>query len=148
MPVIRQRLGQMLSEGTYLNFLYNKLNRVYCEGDFFWGKEGNFASFDYVNGHTFIKSIYYPEGSRHGIYLYVTQGIWVAALLLATGGWNSKMREDCTLAHLTIIGITLFLLIFEMRSRYLIPFLPIFSAAAVFGLEGYVTMKEIRRKTL
>ena len=148
MPVIRQRLGQMLSEGTYLNFLYNKLNRVYCEGDFFWGKEGNFASFDYENGHTFIKSIYYPEGSRHGIYLYVTQGIWVAALLLATGGWNSKMREDCTLAHLTIIGITLFLLIFEMRSRYLIPFLPIFSAAAVFGLEGYVTMKEIRRKTL
>lgn len=104
--------------------------------------------FDYENGHTFIKSIYYPEGSRHGIYLYVTQGIWVAALLLATGGWNSKMREDCTLAHLTIIGIILFLLIFEMRSRYLIPFLPIFSAAAVFGLEGYVTMKEIRRKTL
>lgn len=131
--IIQERL-QNFGFGDYLSFIAEKFKYIFCEGDFFWGKEGGFASYDFETGNVPLKNYYYPDGKYHVAYLYVTQGAWLLVQLLFIGTIIRDQDENMTLLHCTIFGLILFLLLFEMRSRYLIPFLPLFCSGATIGL--------------
>lgn len=148
--VIKQRLKAMGIKG-YVQLLGKKILLTFCEGDFFWGKEGDFAKYDFDHGNLFLKNLYYPDGDFHNIYLYYTQAVWLILLGLSGGAIAEKGNENYTLVHCALFGIVLFLLLFEMRSRYLIPFLPFFCMAAVFGLKSLIdtiTKFELRKKVM
>ena len=75
-----------------------------------------------VNGFT---------GAHYGVRASVTQGIWIAVLLVAgVGLLRARPRADLVLLALTTVGIGAFLLVFQGRSRYLLTFVPIIVALA------------------
>ncbi|WP_353510059.1 hypothetical protein [Intrasporangium sp.] len=75
-----------------------------------------------VNGFT---------GAHYAVRSSVTQGIWIAVLLVAgVGLLRARPRADLVLLALTTLGIGAFLLVFQGRSRYLLTFVPMIVALA------------------
>ena len=123
---------------SHLKRLWNKLRFVYSEGNFFWGGEGgmNFINFN-LEKHKAIRNLFYINGANYDYYKYSMQGIWFSLLLfislnlLKVKSYTSD--SEISILFLIILGITMFVLLFEARSRYLISFLPFFSMAAGEG---------------
>lgn len=134
MEVIKIRLEGKGFPG-YLNFMLKKARRVTSEGNFYWGGEGDFADFETENPN-FLQKLYYTKGEYYDYYKYYTQGLWILLLLSVAVYLPGKSERktdiyyDITLLKGAIFGILLFLMIFEMRSRYLILFLPYFTAVS------------------
>ena len=85
-----------------------------------------------------MRSIYYINGTNYDIYKYGVQGTWFILLLVAGSGILSidqKHSPEQMMIALTIWGIVLFNALFEARSRYLIPFLPIYSVMFCYGVQ-------------
>lgn len=76
-----------------------------------------------------LKEIYYPEGDKYSLYTYISQSIWLMILggCFIEGILSLKRpsKERCVV-FLSIIGITLFNLLFEARARYLLLYVPFF----------------------
>lgn len=142
LQVAFQRL-QEYGPGGYLRFLWNKARWVTSEGIFFWGKEGHFADFSKSPFNDF-QNLFYPTGSFFPLFLYLAQGVWLLTLfLLIIPFWpgcrfrKNKSFEALPLTALlrcALLGILLFILLFEGRSRYLILYLPCFSLLSGWAL--------------
>ena len=60
-----------------------------------------------------------------------------------------KIQELQTVTNISIVGIILFLLLWETRSRYLVNYVPIFIINAyigLFALSNYITQKKEGRQ--
>lgn len=138
LDLLKSRLKQKGLNG-YLQHIWNKSCMIHSEGNFFWGGEGgmNFLNFD-LSRHSVMRSIYFINGTNYDIYKYGVQGIWFILLLVAGSGILSidqKHSPEQMMIALTIWGIVLFNALFEARSRYLIPFLPIYSVMFCYGVQ-------------
>lgn len=61
--------------------------------------------------------------------------------------YTKKRKRLFDNIQITIIGIVLFLLLFEGRSRYLVNHIPIFIIVGIYGLiNSFEKLEEIRRK--
>ena len=117
------------------NFLSRKLAYNYNDGTFAWEGEGEFyfGGFEIRDQKTYEKlaSFYQKEGDKYYIFSNIYQVIWIMLLLTCfISIIRNKINEKSTLLYLTIIGHTLFLMIFEARARYLIIYLPVFITIA------------------
>lgn len=147
---IEKRLKEFGFSG-YMEFLNNKARWITSEGNFFWGGEGNFADFDWMD-ESFVKELINsgpndlglythtelaPQGKLFDVYFYFSQGVWILLLLLTTIPLflREKGNYNCgiTILRCSVFGLMLFLLLFEARSRYLINQLPVFILLASFG---------------
>lgn len=128
----------------YLDFLSNKHLINYNDGTFAWGREGVFyaqlrpAQSEISNS---LREIYYSYGSQHANYANTMQGVWVFALVGLLG--LPLFYRDLDLLQvacimLAILGITLFLSLFEARARYLLCNIPIFLIGATIGIRGTI----------
>lgn len=139
----KQRLQEMGFFGT-LKQLAQKMLTLYNDGTFAWGKEGNFLQtvFDPPNTKTapFLRSIYYPDGSRYLYFTTFEQFIWLMILLLGAAGlfssFSHKHAKILNILWLTWIGLTVFELLFEVRARYLYTNVPLFCVLAAVGIEN------------
>lgn len=136
--VLRDRMKQKGING-YLHHVWSKSCMIHSEGNFFWGGEGgmNFLNFD-LSKHSVMRNIYYINGTHYDIYKYGVQGIWFMLLLIVGSGILSIDRNhtpEQMMIALTIWGIILFNILFEARSRYLIPFLPIYCMMFCYGVQ-------------
>jgi len=138
LEVIKERFRNYGALG-YLKFLINKARWVTSEGQFFWGLEGNFANYD--NQSNFLANIIYNVNPSYNIYLYYSQGIWLFVFFMIVYPLFTKNKKEkyyysvgISFIRCTIVGILLFILLFEGRSRYLILYLPYFSLLAAYGL--------------
>jgi len=71
-----------------------------------------------------------PFGRWYPLHSDLAQGLWVA-LLLVTGLGALRARapsRDVLLVGLTVLGIAVFTLLFQGRSRYLLTFVPLVAA--------------------
>jgi hypothetical protein len=69
------------------------------------------------------------EGTHYELRVSITQGIWVALLLIiGVGLLRVPFRRDVLLLALTMVGIVAFNLVFQGRSRYLLAFVPVIVA--------------------
>ncbi len=132
-------LNQVKSYGSigYLGFLNHKLNWILGDGSFFWGREGvfyrgitrNLAESQGGLGK-WMKDALYLGSAKNQRFSEFQQGLWLLyLLLLAASGWEKEEEKQKSLTDvlkLSIMGIILFLLLFEGRSRYLILYLPFF----------------------
>ena len=123
---------------SHMKRLWKKLRFVYSEGNFFWGGEGgmNFINFN-LDKYKIVRNLFYINGANYDCYKYSMQGIWFSLLLFTSLNVLKIKSYTCDsemgILFLVILGITMFVLLFEARSRYLISFLPFFSMAAGEG---------------
>ena len=129
--------------GGYFNLLSRKLLAIYDDGTFAWGGEGNF--YKYMKPETTkiskkIRSVYY--GDSLPMYSSILQFVWINTLLVIF--INSiimvfkkhKIDYIYLVICLTIIGLTIFELLFEVRARYLYSSLPIFIVLMMYGINN------------
>lgn len=136
---IKRRLADF-GVGGYLRFLFDKARWITSEGTFFWGGEGNFADYTLTAGDDGLKEYVYRPGEHYGVYKYYAQGVWIAVLFLVVCTAFRREKENWqdpwrVLLRLTFVGIVLFVLLFEGRSRYLILYLPFVALLAADGLD-------------
>lgn len=136
---IKERVkGRGISEN--FSFFIRKLIMNYNDGSFAWAKEGDF--FKTISSPP---NIWISVGLRHFYYgennvvIYnIMQMIWLIILgLNIVAGWSclKSEAEEKSVIFLTLIGITLFVLLFEGRARYFILYSPYYIISAVIGLK-------------
>lgn len=137
----KNRLKAMGIKG-YLSYLYDKYTWIISDGTFFYGKEGNFYTTNAYSNSDFAKFIqnytYRDEEGYRLITINIMQTIWVMVLIMTIVDicikFDDKHTFNLNVLRLSAIGIILFILLFEARSRYLINHLPIFIILATSGI--------------
>lgn len=127
----------------YANFLLNKLSYTWGDGTFYAPikLERSPVSAEVGSGSkTWLQQIVLPEGKLFTPFLYIQNGFWVAALIVfVIGSWRdikafgSKEKQSSFsvgsvkfILRLAILGLALFFLFWETRSRYIVNYTPIF----------------------
>lgn len=141
--VVKKRLKEYGWNG-YLKFLSKKMLTNYNDGTFAWGREGSFYYVVPDNVKTKfsdrLKEIYYNDGTYYKYFSTMEQFLWV---LMLGAGWYTSIKEyirnrsknyGVMVMELSIIGITLFELLFEARARYIYLYVPIFAIFVLMGM--------------
>ena len=138
---IKSRLRQLGVFG-YTKFLSKKVLVNYGDGTFAWSGEGHFYNETFPDKNQWmsptLKSYYYSTGSNYGKTSTVEQMIWVGVIFFMLGVvWIKKQQLDkrIVVLMLTIIGLTVFELLFEARARYLYIYAPIYISLSIIGLQ-------------
>ena len=84
---------------------------------------------------TIFKNYFYKDHKYNYLFKLITQFIWILVLILTLFAVKCK-NERNMIIYLSLIGITIFLLIFECRARYLYCYSPIFVTASMIGLSN------------
>ncbi len=132
--------------GHGLNELYTRKALInYNDATFGWSREGNgfyITVFDEPFGgvSTFLREMFYYGHSHYLIWASFEQFLWMGILLLvffsAVKGCFSQQGNIEFVAIVSIVGITLFTLLFEARARYLYLYAPVYVLAAVLAVNG------------
>lgn len=138
---IKARLKKMGVSG-YLKFLYDKYTVSSCDGSFFYGNEGTFFIEEPLLNNNFAKNIQqymYIDGDKYySVTIQIMQSYWImiliGILICCIKNIFKKCDETNYILKLSIIGIILFILLFEGRSRYLFNYLPIFIILCMYGI--------------
>ena len=153
LAVIGERLNGMGPRGL-LAHLARKTRVNYGDGTFAWGGEGYFfyemsEDKDSVLSPLLKDLIGYGEAKRYGATKAYFQGIWLALMLCALASAfacreaaRSGQRSLYVSMALALIGLTLFVTIFEARARYLYAYAPVYLLIALGGL--WAVMGEAR----
>lgn len=132
---------------NYLGFLGNKIRWIMSDATFFaYGEGDNNSVVFYDNGElsSLIRQFMFVEGRHFQLFSGFLQVFWVALLLLITMQlyfvlMNRMARHNAytSILRLMILGILLFLLVFEGRSRYILLYVPIFIILALYTLRWF-----------
>ena len=129
----RKLLGQF-------KFIEIKTLLNYNDGTFSWGGEGENFYEKVLAKKTKISNLlinyFYKDYKYNYIFEIIVQAFWLQVLLLMFFVELKNTEENNTIIYLSIIGITLFLTLFECRARYLYCYSPIFVTAAMIGLNN------------
>ena len=142
--VIKQRLKDYGIKG-YTQFLLKKQLKIFNDGTFAWGGEGGFFSnvpkegeerYSEITHNTFF------DLSKESSLLWQTscQCLWISILIFMSGIFlfRKKFDDVGAVALLAILGISVFLLLFEARARYLFCYIPIFIIVGAVGLRNII----------
>lgn len=77
--------------------------------------------------------MYYNNGEYYKYFESYLQSIWLLILFISIFSIFKIRNHELLVIHLTIIGITLFLLLFEARARYLFLYSPYYLLLFVIG---------------
>lgn len=128
----------------------------FADGSFAWGDEGNFYNVIYEekndNLSPLLRSMYYQDGKLYRLQYWVRQVCWLTVMLLILGNSLRKnQKAEMTVLMVGLIGLILFVQIFEARARYLYTMVPLFIICAAVGMQSYVkaiaNVGKSRRKT-
>lgn len=159
LSLLKTRMSQMGVSG-YLSLLVRKMDVDFNSGLFGWGKEADFVYELYDTDSGFdhsIRNIYYV-GQGSGVYSWldqkelcfledgknfqflavVTQGVWLfvlmMCLLFGIYGWKKTSKNPVEdVISVAVLGMILYLVLFETNARYLISMLPVFFVMAGVG---------------
>lgn len=150
--IVKERLKEFGAYG-YFVFLYNKANWILSDGTFFYG---HWIVNDYYNKTDFARNIQKFINVENDMYINITSNVLQIAWILITLGLvlsydkneNDDSNKYVDIGKLAIIGIVLFILLFEGRSRYLINHLPIFIFVGTYGITSSFSKFEKNIKKL
>jgi len=128
--VISERLAGF-GVGGYLEFLVNKARWITGDGTFYWGRYFALGNFEYATPMQLqFRNIFFPRGENYAYYAHVAQGLWLFVLFwYFVAAFRRKDTSDVfvNICVCALIGIILFILLTEGRSRYLFNHLPYFA---------------------
>lgn len=151
--VIKERLHQYGFLGM-VKHLSQKTLTNYNDGTFSWGKEGGFFLEEIEKPEVIfskeLKSLYYNNGKYRLIFNTYMQFIWIMALLGVFLNFKlsfpkKKVTDVQWVIMLSLVGIFLFVTIFEARARYLYIYVPMY---ILMGVQGYFQLFTIFGKKL
>lgn len=145
----RQIVERFKNRGLWGNlYFYLRKNVMnYNDGTFCWYLEGNFHMQEYgdLTDNRFkplLRDFFWYEGRFYRYFLTYSQFAWLFTLLLlpicALLPFTSREKESygsIGAVVLTILGITLFVMLFEGRARYFLNMSPVFVLAASLGFD-------------
>ena len=114
----------------------------YYDGTFAWGGEGYF--FSGMNQPKdnpfcdFFRGVYYggdEPGRYYPLWTNFAQMVWLSVLFLAVLALFAPKAPEKDMMLLSVIGLTLFELLFEARARYLFTYVPIYIILALYGFQ-------------
>lgn len=119
------------------DFFARKTLVNFNDGSFAWGQEGAFfinvrESRDKITN--FINEIILPNGRYNKLYLLIVEWIWLMVLFFIPFSIKKENNKSELVIMLSIIGVSLFLTLFEARARYLYCYSPIFVVAFTLGI--------------
>ena len=124
--------------------LFRKTLTNYNDGSFCWGGEGGFYREILSERHSiaspFLRKVYYNPNLGQGygqynmVWMNAVQAIWMLVLALTLCCAMFVREERLAVVMLSLIGITLFELLFEARARYLYCYVPIYILMASMGM--------------
>lgn len=121
----------------------------YGDSTFGWGGQGGgfYGEIYPPKNETvspFLRSVYYSDGAYFPLYFSARQMCWLLILLFMGGAGlrktMSKVDYGADVLTLTILGLTLFEMIFEGHAKYLYTHAPIFVMLATIGLHRYFAL--------
>lgn len=130
-----------LSERGLLTLFMKKMLCNFNDGTFAWGLEGNFYM-DVPKPKTAaalnLRKFFYNYTHEHAVLATTQQAAWLFLLFCMLGCTqkSTKPRLTTCVAMLALLGVGLFLLLFECRARYLYVFSPILLLLMGCGLAG------------
>lgn len=143
-----KRIQEMGLNGV-LNQFRRKTLTNYDDGTFCWSGEGSFFSevFEKKDNRWcgFFRGLYYTgeyadDGKYHLLWANAEQMLWLTILLLNIFAGFAQGNADKNVIMLSIIGLTVFELLFEARARYLFAYTPFYILLAGYGVH-YVRTK-------
>lgn len=153
-----KRIQKMGAAGCIRHFS-RKMLINYSDGTFAWGGEGTFYLVlkDDLNSRSapLLKNIYYNTGAHFLIFSSLEQLLWITLIIFILWKifrgvviWRNAEDAMFYVLLLTIIGLTVFELIFEARARYLYSYVPIYIFAALYGMrDAEYIIKKIHNKS-
>lgn len=135
-----ERIREMGADGLLVH-LKKKLLEAYGDGSMAWGTEGGFFKERIYSGIPQIRDIfwnmYFPDGRYYSVFLNGMQTIWMGILFFCAFALKGGERKSKILVSgLSIIGLTLFELLFEVRARHLLIYLPVYILLACTGFDN------------
>lgn len=93
---------------------------------------------------TLLKRIFYADGQYNAAFQTIQQALWLLILLLMLAAMFGKSRNNKVTAVLavTLMGLGLYLMLFEVWPRYLYLYSPVFVVLAGMGID---TVRRLRR---
>lgn len=144
----KEKLVERIKELSWKDFCdlyYKKILVNYNDGTFAWGREGwfykglNEEKSDLANK---LKDFYYNEGANFEIFTSIMQTIWIFILVLVMiAAIFAKTDHKKSVIFLSLIGLTLFTLLFEARARYLYLYSTYYIILASIGIEVLLHFK-------
>ena len=146
----RRQIAERFKERGLVGNLYFYLRKNvmnFNDGTFCWYLEGNFHTEEYRSLtdnrlKPLLRDFFWYEGSHYRYFLTYSQLIWLFTLLLLPLGallpFTPRAKESygsVGTVVLAVLGITLFVMLFEGRARYLLNLSPIYVLAASLSLD-------------
>ena len=151
LQTVKERLKEMGLKG-YIVFQSRKTLVNYNDGTFAWSKEGGF--YDYMGEPKndglakWLRTVIVVDGKHYRDYACVEQIIWITVLalmfLINFRKWGNYSGPELV-NFMSIIGITLFLALFEARARYLFLYSTFYVVGAIIGLNALIDRLESKR---
>ena len=140
--VIVERLSDLGFSGL-VKLYSKKLVIDYNDGSFGYGLTGgDFVTTQILEDapwNVWARYIFMPGRGGFSIYLNYVHILWLSILAFCLFH-KIRDRYECAIAF-GLIGITMFLLLFESQQRYLLVFAPIFVIAGVLGSHNVLSRK-------
>lgn len=143
--VIKQRLTEP-SISELVSFFQSKSLMNFNDGSFALGSEEN--SFNRVSEEkipilsSLMRSFKYPDGNHFNLTMIWLKLLWGFVLCMGFFSFPylwTKKSNDLAVVSVTLIGICIFVTLFEGRGRYLILYTPYFLILCGLGMKVYIT---------
>jgi len=121
-----------------------KILSNYYNGTFSWAAEGGFFLEVFPPKATpiceFLRGLYYTGqygdiGKYYILWSNFEQMIWLTIIFLNVFAWHATKNNRVCVIMLSILGLTLFELIFEARARYLFTYIPLYIILSLYGFQ-------------
>lgn len=123
----------------YLQFVYNKVTWILSDGTFYYGAEGTFFLTEPYNKTEIANKLHGFVNLNSKKYQIITANImqitWTTLIIGLIMTYKSR-GKNVNILKFSIIGIILFIVLFEGRSRYLYNYVPIFIIVGTLGIKN------------
>ena len=148
---LKRRITEM-GLGGVINQIARKILTNYNDGTF-----SGVATFVYIRKEynieginkelsKFLKNIYYENGKYNMIYTQIMQCLWIGILIFNMFSYNDGKSIKISIVILGIIGLFIFEILFEARSRYIFIYVPLHIFLGVIGLKNVLSFFVVKIK--
>ena len=147
---IAKALNNLGSMGFFgaVEFFTQKMVMTMNDGTFCWYNEGIFVAYNYpeISGSSLkwvLRNIYWDDGSAYRkfntlsqlLWIFVQLGVFLCFLTEMTRLLRVKRGDNAVkyMLMIAILGLYMYILLFEARARYILVFLPVFATAGAVG---------------
>jgi hypothetical protein len=149
MNAVYDRLKEM-NATEYLNFTWQKAAKNYLNGTFGWGMDEGFYTEIYPSRGKIcdvLRTWYYGYEEAAQYHMLILQFVWIITLILVPFSVfvRRKLSDQEQVTILSVIGLMLYLQIFEAHARYIFVFVPFFLILAACGaanIRGFMGRKK------